>query len=329
MNFILAIIIAVFLDLLIGDPPGYPHPVRLIGKLIKSYETHYRKYVRNEKIAGFCTLCSVLLTVFIVTFAVLEVVAVFSLCAQDIAAIFVLYACIALKDLRHEAQMVYDVVERGDIEASRKQVARIVGRDTSELSETGVIKATVETVAENLSDGVIAPLFWAISIGYFAGVMGADALNFAAYGAIVYKAINTMDSMIGYKNEKYIYFGRSAAYLDDYANFVPARITGFIIIFLAFMLNRNGMICLKIFLRDRHKHTSPNAGHPEAAIAGMLGVELCGPSIYFGQKVEKPFIGDRFREIQNSDIILTNFIAILSLFVFLFFFLTACYFLAI
>lgn len=329
MTFGLAILLAVILDLLIGDPHNYPHPVRLIGSLIQFYERQCRKCIDNDMLGGLCTLCAVLITVFCVVIGIFTALATLSLYLQSIAAVLVLYTCIAIKDLRHEAKMVYDAVETGDIDVSRKQVARIVGRDTTELTEKGVIKATVETVAENLSDGVIAPLFWAIIVGIFAGILGLNALNWAAYGAIIYKAINTMDSMIGYKNEKYFYFGRCAAYLDDYVNFLPARITGFIIVFLAFILGKNGKRSANVFLRDRQKHTSPNAGHPEAAIAGMLGVELGGPSVYFGKIVQKPSIGEAVREIENIDIILTNRIALLSLFVFLGLFLTPCYFLSI
>lgn len=329
MTFITALLAAVVLDLLIGDPPCYPHPVRLIGQLISFYENLYRRLISQTQIAGMCTVVSVLLTVFFVVFQLLNLLSLFSPYAESIAVTLILYTCIAIKDLRFEAKMVHDVLQTRDIVASRKQVGRIVGRDTSQLSEEGIIKATVETVAENLSDGVIAPIFWAICAAVAGAILGANPLVFAAYGAITYKAINTMDSMIGYKNEKYLFFGKSAAYLDDYVNFIPARITGFIIVILAFLLGKNGKLSLEIFLRDRLKHTSPNAGHPEAAIAGLLGVELCGPSVYFGQIVDKPTIGNKVREILKEDIILTNKIALLSLVLFLFLFLTPCYFLPI
>lgn len=326
MSLVVLILMAFFLDLMLGDPPCYPHPVRLIGKLIQFYEHHSRQIIPSALVAGFATLCLVLSSVLFVTFLLLTLSTFLSSYVEATVAILILYTCIAIKDLRYEAWMVYEVMKTGDIVAARNQVGRIVGRDTTGLSEKGVIKATVETVAENLSDGVIAPLFWAIFCGVIAQELGYNAIHFSVYGAVIYKAINTMDSMIGYKNDKYIYFGRSAAYLDDYVNFLPARITGFIIVLLAFVSGTNGRLSFKILMQDRLKHTSPNAGHPEAAIAGMLGVELCGPSVYFGKIVEKPRIGQPLREIRNSDIILTNKVALWSVFLFLFFFLTPCYF---
>ncbi|MBQ2568171.1 MAG: cobalamin biosynthesis protein CobD, partial [Clostridia bacterium] len=198
------------------------------------------------------------------------------------------WQCLAMKDLASESTKVQKALEAGDLEKARKQVSRIVGRDTEELTAGGVTRAAVETVAENFSDGVVAPLLCML-------VGGAPL-------ALTYKAINTMDSMVGYKNEKYVNFGRGAAKLDDVANWIPSRISAFLWMAAAGLTGNSAKGAFRIWKRDRRKHASPNAGQTEAACAGSLGVRLAGPISYFGEPVEKEYIGDKERKITPKDI---------------------------
>jgi adenosylcobinamide-phosphate synthase len=199
---------------------------------------------------------------------------------------------LALRCLEQESRAVWQKAKDGDLRAARKQVSRIVGRDTERLSMEGVIRAAVETVAENTSDGVIAPMMFLL--------IGGAPLGF------LYKAINTMDSMLGYKNDRYLYFGRAAARLDDAANFIPARITGLLMTLAAFITGLDGKNAWRIFLRDRGNHASPNAGQSESACAGALGIRLLGDASYFGQVVEKPTVGDDTRSPEPKDILRAN-----------------------
>ncbi len=198
------------------------------------------------------------------------------------------WQCLAMKDLASESTKVQKALEAGDLEKARKQVSRIVGRDTENLTAGGVTRAAVETVAENFSDGVIAPLLCML-------VGGAPL-------ALTYKAINTMDSMVGYKNEKYVNFGRGPARLDDAANWIPSRISAFLWMAAAGLTGNSAKGAFRIWKRDRRKHASPNAGQTEAACAGSLGVRLAGPISYFGEPVEKEYIGDKDRKITPKDI---------------------------
>ena len=184
---------------------------------------------------------------------------------------------------------MYDALKTGDMEKSRHAVSMIVGRDTRSLTEEGVTKAAVETVAENTSDGIIAPLFYMMIGG--------------AVGGFAYKAINTMDSMVGYQNEKYQYFGTAAALLDDVVNYIPARISGWLMILAAYLLNMNGKNAKKIYLRDRTQHASPNSAHTEAVMAGALEIQLAGDAWYFGELHKKPYIGDPIRKVEPEDIL--------------------------
>jgi adenosylcobinamide-phosphate synthase len=195
---------------------------------------------------------------------------------------------LALRSLGEAGYSVRDPLLRGDIEGARKAVSMIVGRDTERLDEEGIAKAAVETVAENTSDGVTAPLFYMILFG--------------GIGGIFYKAVNTMDSMTGYKNARYMYFGTAAARLDDIMNFIPARLSALALIASAFILKYDGKNAWKIFRRDRYKHASPNSAQTESVCAGALDLRLAGDAVYFGKKVSKPYIGDAIKEVEPDDI---------------------------
>lgn len=201
---------------------------------------------------------------------------------------FMCYQLLATRSLRDESKKVYDALKEGNLEKSRYAVSMIVGRDTQNLTEEGVTKAAVETVAENTSDGIIAPLFYMM--------IGGAVLGFA------YKAVNTMDSMVGYKNERYQYFGTAAARLDDVLNYIPARLSAWIMILASCLAGLNGKNAVKIYRRDRSKHASPNSAHTEAVMAGALEIQLAGDAWYFGKLHKKPFIGDPIRKIEIEDI---------------------------
>ncbi|MBE5865055.1 MAG: cobalamin biosynthesis protein CobD [Lachnospiraceae bacterium] len=200
------------------------------------------------------------------------------------------FQILATKSLRVESMRVYKCLKQEDLEAARQAVSMIVGRDTATLDEVGVAKAAIETVAENTSDGVIAPMLYT--------ALGGPVLGF------LYKAVNTMDSMIGYKNDKYLYFGRAAAKLDDIVNFIPARISAYLMIFSAFMSGKcfDGRNAFKIYKRDNRKHASPNSAQTEAVCAGALRIQLAGDASYFGKIVKKPYIGDAYRKVESEDI---------------------------
>lgn len=284
---------SVFLDWLLGDPHWMPHPVRWMGRVIAALETRLRrlfpKCARGELAAG-----AVLVVLVTVLFWVGTMLALYILCwlSPVLAAavqIWFGYQLLAARSLQVESMAVYPFLHSGDLPGAREAVGRIVGRDTQVLDVTGVAKAAVETVAENTSDGVIAPLFWM--------ALGGLPLGMA------YKAINTMDSMVGYQNERYLYFGRAAARLDDVVNFIPARISGLLMCLAALILpGFSGKGAWNIFCRDRKNHKSPNSAHTEAACAGALQVQLAGDAVYFGQLVHKPTIGDDLRPIVPEDI---------------------------
>ncbi len=281
------------LDLAIGDPHILYHPVRAIGSLIKITEKILCRLTKGRgKKAEFLAGCGV---VFIVT-TVSTAVPFFLLkwaYGMDVKLGFVLeslfcFQLLAAKGLYIESWKVGMALLKGDTENARKAVSMIVGRDTERLDEAGIARAAVETVAENTSDGVIAPLL-------FMAVFGAA-------GGFFYKAVNTMDSMMGYKNEKYLYLGRAAARLDDLCNYLPARITAGLLILSAFLLGYDGKQAFGIYCRDRYQHASPNSAHGEAAVAGALGIRLAGPAWYFGVLHKKPFIGDPGRDVEPEDI---------------------------
>lgn len=297
--FVLISIFAYFMDLIVGDPYGFPHPVIYIGKLISLLERNLRKLKINMKLAG-ALLCLILMSsVALITYSICKLASVNIYLYIFVSAVIVC-TCFSTKCLADEGKKIYDSFEEKNIELSRKQLSYIVGRDTSALDEPDIIRATVETIAENTVDGTISPMFYAF--------IGGPIL------AILYKAVNTMDSMIGYKNERYIDFGMTAARLDDIFNYIPARISLIGFTMASFILRYDYKSCIKIAIRDRKNHTSPNCAYPEAAVAGALGIELGGTNIYFGQKVYKPTIGEKKRKIVKEDILKTNRLLYLSTF---------------
>lgn len=297
---IFAFIAGFVLDLLIGDPHFIPHPVRLIGSLISFCDKRLNcdaGYNISEKKINLIKYKRGMLLAFTVIFAtfamsVIIIVAAYSinLYAGVIAEAVMTWQILATKCLRVESMRVYDALRTDGVDAGRRAVSMIVGRDTSVLDAAGVTRAAVETIAENTSDGVIAPMLYT--------AIGGPVLGF------VYKAVNTMDSMLGYKNDKYMYFGRFAARLDDVVNFIPARISAYLMIAAAFIGGRqfDGKNAYRIFKRDRFNHASPNSAQTESVCAGALRVQLAGDAVYFGKLVKKKYIGDGLREIEYEDI---------------------------
>lgn len=292
MELVLAVGLAFILDMIFGDPYWLPHPICLIGKLISGLEKILRKAVKSAFWGGFILVCVVVLLCWAVPFGILFLAGLVHPILRLVVETFFCYQIFAAKSLQTESMKVHTPLLQGDLKEARKFLSYIVGRDTESLSEEGVIKATVETIAENTTDGVIAPLLFMI--------LGGAPLAF------LYKGINTMDSMIGYKNEKYLYFGRAAAILDDIANFIPARISAMLMILGAMVLGLDGKNAWKIYWRDRKNHKSPNSAQTESVCAGALGVQLAGDAYYFGKLTKKPTIGDPLRPIEASDISLTN-----------------------
>ena len=284
--------IGLVLDFIIGDPNNPFHPVRIIGSLGIKLENITRRVFKNLKISGFVTWLGVILITFLVNSLIFRLAFSISNIFGIIIEGILLYFCISSKGLKVEGLKVIKVLESGDIEGARKQLSYIVGRDTKVLDEDGIIRAVIETVAENTSDGIIAPLLF--------GALGGAPL------AMTYKAVNTCDSMFGYKNDKYIDFGFVPAKMDDLFNYIPARITGYLVIFAAFILGLDYKNSYRIYKRDRYNHTSPNSAHPESAVAGALGIRLGGANYYFGKIVEKPTIGDKNKVIEISDLYKTN-----------------------
>lgn len=297
---IFAFIAGFVLDLLIGDPHFIPHPVRLIGSLISfcdkrlNCDAGYNISEKKLNLIKFKRGMLLAFTVIFATFAmsVIIIVAAYSinLYAGVIAEAVMTWQILATKCLRVESMRVYDALRTDGVDAGRRAVSMIVGRDTSVLDAAGVTRAAVETIAENTSDGVIAPMLYT--------AIGGPVLGF------VYKAVNTMDSMLGYKNDKYMYFGRFAARLDDVVNFIPARISAYLMIAAAFIGGRqfDGKNAYRIFKRDRFNHASPNSAQTESVCAGALRVQLAGDTVYFGKLVKKKYIGDGLREIEYEDI---------------------------
>ena len=292
MTVLICALAGFLLDLLLGDPAWMPHPVVIMGKgisfLEKVFRPEFPQTPRGELWAGFCLVLSLTLDTLLASCLLLWLAGKAAPWLQWALMVLWSWQVLAVKGLWTESMKVYDRLKHGTLEEARSAVSRIVGRDTQALSEEGVAKAAVETVAENFSDGVIAPLFWLL--------IGGPPL------ALCYKAVNTMDSMIGYKNEKYLYFGRCAAKLDDAVNYIPARLSALLLIAAAFLTGRDGKGAWRIWRRDRRNHASPNSAQTEAAMAGALGVELAGPAYYFGAYYDKPAIGDPVRPVVPEDI---------------------------
>ena len=296
MKILCVCLIGMILDWIFGDPVWLYHPVRIIGKWISFLEKILRKFAGdqegNEKkllIAGGILWILVILASAAVPMGILYLAEKISPCAAFVLECFWCYQLLAARSLGKESKKVYKKLMQDDLSGARLAVSMIVGRDTEHLTVEGVTKAAVETVAENTNDGVIAPLIYML--------IGGPILGF------VYKAVNTMDSMLGYKNEKYLYFGRVAAKMDDVAGFIPARISALLMILASCLLGMDGKNALWIWKRDRRKHASPNAAQTEAVCAGALQVQLAGDAWYFGKKHEKDTIGDPIRNIEPKDIL--------------------------
>jgi len=283
----LIIIGAYLIDLAIGDPRFLPHPVIFIGRLISYLEKLIRKMIKNERVGGIILVIGVLLITGILTHGLIILAYMIYMPLGVILECLLIYQIMATKSLREESMKVARALD-DSLEDGRRAVSYIVGRDTKELDEKGVIKATVETVAENTTDGIVAPII-------FCSIGGAG------FG-MIYKAVNTMDSMVGYKNEKYIKFGTAAAKLDDIVNYIPARITAIIMIIASGLLKMDMKNAIKVFKRDRYNHKSPNSAQTESVCAGALDLQLAGNSCYFGEVYEKPTIGDEIRKIEIEDI---------------------------
>lgn len=314
MNFFLvhsltALVIGVLLDLIFGDPHLSWHPVCLMGKLVCFLECKLRRLFRVEagcrcrkEILSGALLVLIVLIIstglpVMLLWAAYHVNSYLGVGVEAVLCYFML----AAKSLKDESMKVYHSLQTNGLEEGRAAVSMIVGRDTARLDEKGVVKAAVETIAENFSDGVAAPMFYMV-------LGGAGAMYF-------YKAVNTMDSMLGYKNDKYYYFGRVAAKLDDVANYIPARLSAICMMIAAFLIGLDGKNAVRIYRRDRRKHASPNSAQTEAVAAGALRVQLAGDAWYFGELYHKEVIGDALRPIETEDIRIMNRLMYASSFV--------------
>ncbi|CAH2212003.1 adenosylcobinamide-phosphate synthase CbiB [Tepidibacter aestuarii] len=299
------------LDIIFGDPYSLPHPVIYIGKFINYIEKVIRRIFKTEKslkIGGFFLNFIVVITTYFVTDLIIKASFNINYYLYLVVNSFIIYTIFATKCLKDEAVKIYKVLKEDDIVKARKQLSFIVGRDTQNLSKEEIIRATVETVAENTVDGIIAPMMYIFIGGAPLGMM--------------YKAVNTLDSMVGYKNDKYMNLGFASAKIDDLFNFIPARITACIMAIASLFLGFDFKRSIKVFIRDRKNHKSPNCAYPEGAVAGALNIQLGGTNIYFGKEVYKPTIGDKLRNIEPEDILKTNRImyltSILTLIIFTF-----------
>lgn len=265
-------------DLALGDPHGWPHPIVWIGRLITTLENWLRKLMPSTKLAGVLLVILTLSSVGGASWLLLQFANAFAVWLGWLVSLWLGWSCLALRSLHVESRQVVRDLERGDLVAARQSLSMIVGRETATLNEEEILKATLETVAENTSDGVIAPLFYLL--------LGGPVLG------LVFKAVSTLDSMVGYKNDRYREFGWAGARLDDLFNYIPSRLCGLLFIISSYPLNMNSRKAKMVMLRDANKHASPNAGWPESAVAGVLGIQFGGAATYFGQRLEKPTFGD-------------------------------------
>ena len=283
--FFIKILIAYVLDLIFGDPQNVVHPVQVIGKIISAGE----KVLLRKK---YKFLAGAVLNIFTVSITYTSMylisrsvkISVFFMIIE----IYLMYTIFSINSLAREGNRVYRILKEGDIEKARKDLSYLVSRDTEMMDEKMIIRSTMETISENTVDGIVAPMFY-----MFLGGMPL---------AMAYKAINTLDSMVGYKNEKYMDFGKFSAKVDDAVNFIPARITGILIVLASMILGYDYKNSLKIFIRDRKNHSSPNSAHSEASVAGALGVQFGGKVSYFGKEINKPTIGDKIKDFELEDI---------------------------
>lgn len=293
-HFAIKFLLAYIIDLLLGDPCWLYHPVIIIGKLISFLEKILYKFKNKILTGAILNILTLFLTFLISLF--FSYLGIFF-------EIFFLYTTLATRCLADEGKKVYKILKQGDIEKAKKELSYLVSRDTSTLSSDKIIMSIVETISENTVDGFTSPAFFAF-VGSFIEInIFGKTLSLALAFAMTYKAINTLDSMVGYKNEKYIDFGKFSARVDDVANFIPARITGLIFVPISsLLLGYDFKNSLKIFFRDRNKHSSPNSGQSESAYAGALGIQFGGKISYFGKEYEKPKIGDKLKEFDYEDI---------------------------
>ena len=274
---------AFVLDLVVGDPRCLPHPVVFMGRAIERLEPFVRRQIKNELVAGIAFAIFLIVSTWAIAFACVTLALAVSPILEDIVQTVLLFFCFSTRSLVKAAVEVKDALEIGGLKAGQKAVSMIVGRQTENLDRTGVVRASIETVAENFVDGFLSPLFFA--------VIGGVPL------AVAYKMVNTLDSMVGYKNQRYILFGRGAARIDDGANYIPARLSIAVIALAGAILSaRRGWRAFKTAIVEGRRHKSPNAGYPEAAFAGALGAKFGGPNVYHGLLVEKPFIGKDFKD---------------------------------
>ncbi|GAB6106198.1 adenosylcobinamide-phosphate synthase CbiB [Fusibacter bizertensis] len=301
------ILFAVVLDRLIGDPPNWPHPIRFYGRLISLLEKFIRAHLQNLKFGGFLLVLGSVTGV-LVPFEILRVILPSIL--FNILSVYMLMTSLASKCLHLEAQKVIKAIETDDIELARLKLSYLVGRDTKNLSLEEIMRGVIETVAENTIDGVLAPLFM-MMIGLPFGL----SVEFA----IVYKIVNTLDSMVGYIHEPYKDIGFASAKLDDALNFIPARFGALIMLLAGGILKLNVKNGFKVFCRDRQNHKSPNSGHPESVVAGLLNIQIGGTNQYFGNIVVKPTIGDAYETLSVEKIKMTSKIMFASMWILMLF----------
>jgi adenosylcobinamide-phosphate synthase len=319
---------ALVIDLIAGDPERLPHPVRWTGRVITLLEGFLARPATpaGKRLGGAMLAIIVVGGAFMVSALVLYLALEVSLVLFLLIAVYIAYTSISVKELKREAEGVLRPLSFGDIKAARKRLSRIVGRDTDRLDEKGIIKATAETIAENTSDGIIAPIFYLVVGGpvvmLLAGVFpsadhGLRAVFYLAGGPALmaaYKAVNTLDSMVGYRNEQYMDFGRFSARLDDLANYIPSRLTAALMVAASMILRQSWRRSAAVLIRDGRNHPSPNAGLPEAALAGALGLKFGGPASYGGIKHAKPQIGDDLNEVSPKAVRSSILIMLLSTF---------------
>ena len=291
LTLVIKIWIAYVLDLIFGDPQNIIHPVQIIGRMINIGEKSLlgKKYKSDRKYKFFAGMI-LNITVISLTYGITYLIHRTSenSIIFTVAEIYLMYTVFSINSLAREGNRVYNILKEGNIERARKDLSYLVSRDTGTMDEKMIIRSTMETISENTVDGIVAPMLYMF--------LGGLSLS------MTYKAINTFDSMVGYKNEKYMDFGKFSAKLDDVANFIPARITGILIVIASMILGYDYKNSLKIFIRDRKNHSSPNSGHAEAGVAGSLGVQFGGRVSYFGKEVDKPVIGDKIKDFELEDI---------------------------
>jgi adenosylcobinamide-phosphate synthase len=280
---------AYLVDLLLGDPPGYPHPVRLIGQTISLLEKRFLQWAhtpRMQRLSGVIMAVTIVSGAGFLTWAIIRIAGWVHPVFSSVVSIFFAYTTLATRSLYDEPKKVIRALQQGDLNLARKQIGFLVGRDTGHLDEKEICRALIETVSENTSDGIVAPLFCLL--------IGGPSL------AMAYKARNTLDSMVGYRNERYRYLGWASARGDDVANIIPSRLTALLFVLSSFILGKSWRGAWRMAWRDGRKNPSPNSGYPEAAMAGALGVQLGGKNFYFGRVDEKPLIGEPERPIDRT-----------------------------